>query len=159
MLASCMSRIADFLISALIRLSEGVSTVGRWFSLLAFLLGVAYLPQGMTWAVGMARFGAARGFFPAQYQAAVIALDISIGLVSFGIAAGLLLYKEWARKTWLIFLLALLFVHSIMISAEVMLGHKIRGSFFQWVALVLVMTLLSWVYLTKASVRSRFHNR
>jgi hypothetical protein len=38
----------------------------------------------------MARFGPARRFFPGQYQAAVIALDVIIGLVSFAIAAGLL---------------------------------------------------------------------
>jgi hypothetical protein len=71
--------------------------LGRWFSVLAFLLGVAYLSQGVTWLVSMARYGAARRFFPGQYQAAVIALDVSIGLASFVIAAGLLLYKEWAN--------------------------------------------------------------
>jgi hypothetical protein len=98
-----------------------------------------------------------RRFFPGQYQAAVIALDVIIGLVSFAIGAGLLLYKGWARKAWLIFLLALLFAHSVMSSAEVMLGHKIRGWIYQWIAMIILMTLVSWIYLTKASVRSRFH--
>ena len=132
--------------------------MGRWFSLLAFLLGVAYLAQGVTWLASMMRFGAASRFFTGQYQAAVIALDVMIGLASFAIAAGLLLYKDWARKAWLIFLLALLFVHSVMISAEVMLGHKIRGWLYQWIAMIILMTLVSWIYLTKASVRSRFSN-
>ena len=131
--------------------------MGRWFSLLAFLLGVAYLSQGAGWLTSMARFGASRRFFTGQYQAAVIALDVIIGLVSLGVGAGLLLYKEWARKAWLIFLPALLFAHSVMISAEVMLGHKIRGWLYQWIAMVILMTLVSWIYLIKASVRSRFH--
>jgi hypothetical protein len=107
-------------------------------------------------ADGHGRFGASRRFFPGQYQEAVIALDVIIGLLSFAIAAGLLVYKGWARKAWLIFLLALLFAHSVMISAEVMLGHKIRGWLYQWIAMIILMTLVSWIYLTKASVRSRF---
>jgi hypothetical protein len=131
--------------------------LGRWFAALAFVLGLAYLSQGVTWLISMARFGPARRFFPGQYQAAVIALDVIIGLVSFAIGAGLLLYKGWARKAWLIFLPALLFAHSVMISAEVMLGHKIRGWLYQWIAMIILMTLVSWIYLTKASVRSRFH--
>jgi hypothetical protein len=127
----------------------------RLLALIAFLLGLAYLTQGVSRLV---TFQSGRySFLILQIQLAIIFYDLLIGGASIFIAVGLFFLKEWARKAWLVFLVLTLLVHFLMTATQFFAGYSALGAVYKWIGIVISISIISWVYLSKAPVKAGFH--
>lgn len=124
------------------------------FGLFAFLFGIPYLIQGVSILVGI--FTRQHTLFTYQSQAFFIALDFGIAITSMVIGVGLVLHKEWARKAWLAYLLVLLFIHFIMTGLQYLAGNSNLSWLYKWIGFVILITIVSWAYLSTALAKSRF---
>ena len=135
----------------------------RLFALFAFLFGLPYLTQGLYRLIafdvsGLIALNARqRNFFLLQIQLAIILFDLLIGGTSIFIGAGLFLRKEWARKAWLVFLALTVLVHFFMTGIQFFAGYSIRAGGYLWIGLVIFVSIISWAYLSKATIKARFH--
>ena len=126
----------------------------RLFGIFAILFGLPYLSQGVSaLRVLSARFG----LFLFHYQLVVIVLDVLIGMASIVIGAGLFLRKEWARKAWLAFLIVLVLAHFHMTIIQILAGFPNMTALYRWIAVVVVISIISWAYLTNRKVKAGFH--
>ena len=128
------------------------SFVIRVFGIFASLIGVPYLLQArdMLFA-GLP----ASSLFTPPLQLAILTLDFALGMSAIIIAMGLFLHKEWARQTWLTYLLLLLFVHFNMKVIYLLAGRTVGLN--RWIAIVVFVTVVSWAFLSRASIKARFH--
>jgi hypothetical protein len=126
----------------------------RLFGVFAILFGGAYLAEGVPWLYKFVFGQQSREQFLIEYQMAVIFFDISIGMAALVIGIGLVLKKDWAREGWLGLLLFTLFGH-LVVSAMAWIGFGV-SPFNYWQGMVVVLTIISWAYLTKESVKSGF---
>lgn len=126
----------------------------RLFGLFAILFGGAYLAEGVPWLYKFVLGQQSREQFLIEYQMAVIFFDISIGMAAIVIGVGLLFKKDWAREGWLGLLLFTLFGH-LVVSAMAWIGFGV-SPFNYWQGMVVVLTIISWAYLTKESVKGGF---
>lgn len=128
------------------------SFVIRVFGIFASLIGVPYLIQARDMLI--AGLPASSLFIP-PLQLAILTLDFVLGMSAIIIAMGLFLHKEWARQTWLTYLLLLLFVHFNMTVIYLLAGR--RAALNRWIVVVVFVTVVSWAFLSKASIKARFH--
>lgn len=126
----------------------------RLFGLFAILFGCAYLAEGFPWLYKFVLGRQSREQFLIEYQMAVIFFDISIGIAALVIGVGLIFTRDWAREGWLGLLLFTLFGH-LVVSAMAWIGFGV-SPFNYWQGMVVVLTLISWAYLTKESAKARF---
>ena len=127
----------------------------RMLGIFAFLVGIPYLIQGLSLLLLVSPRRV--GFFIFQLQPAIIALDFVIGLASAVFGVGLFLHKEWARMAWLAFLLLTLFVHVNMTVLQLLAGFSHMEALYKWIGLVIFVTIISWAFLSKRSIKARFH--
>ena len=131
------------------------SIVIRMLGIFAFLFGLPYLIQGLTMVLLVSPRRV--GFLMFQLQPAIIALDFVIGLASLVFGVGLFLHKEWARMGWLASLLLTLFVHLNMTVLQLLAGFSQMGALYNWIGLVIFVTIISWAFLSKRSIKAHFH--
>jgi len=88
---------------------------------------------------------------------AIITLDVVLSMAAIVIGVGLFLHKEWARKTWLVYLILLLLVHFNMTVILLLGGYSRMAALYKWIAVVVVVSIISWAFLLKPSIKARFH--
>jgi hypothetical protein len=84
-----------------------------------------------------------------------VAINLTIGLVMFLIGVGVLLAKEWARVALLVTATVLLLVHALFLRLFVAYGYDLTQQIWN-VSLTGFIVLLSWLNLTKPSVKKYF---
>lgn len=130
------------------------SFVIRLFGIFAVLFGLAYFIQGESFlTIAFSRRYDVHVFL---LQMAIITFDLVLGSTSFLVGAGLFFHKEWARKTWLAFLPLALFVHFNLTVLQVLAGYTRMTRVLKWIGVVILVTILSWAFLTRPSVKARF---
>jgi len=129
--------------------------LARLFGLFAILFGSFYLSEGVSWLLKFASGATSRDLFWAQYQSAVILFDLVIGGGSMLAGAGMLLRRQWGRKTWLALLALTVFLHLLMTLSNRAVGIDVTRS-YGWVVMVLLTASISWALLTRPSVKARF---
>ena len=130
------------------------SIVIRMLGVFAFLFGLPYLIQ----ALGLiGRFPLRIDRFLFHLRLAIITLDLALSMAAMVIGVGLFLHKEWARKAWLAYLVLLLFVHFNMTVIQLFAGFSGMTALYKWIAVVVVVTIISWAFLLKPSIRVHFH--
>jgi len=130
------------------------SLVIKLFGLFALLFGLAYSVEGVfTLMIASSR---RYSFFITLLTLAVIIFDLLIGTGSMVIGVGLFFQKEWARKGWLIFLIFTLLVHFHMTIMQILAGYSSLGGLYAWIGIVVLISVLSWGYLSKTSIKARF---
>jgi hypothetical protein len=127
----------------------------RLSGLFAILFGSFYLSEGFSWLHRFASGATSRDLFWAHYQTAVILFDFFVGGCSILAGLGMLVHREWGRKTWLALLTFTLFLHFVMTLANHAAGIDVSRS-YGWVGMVVVATLISWAYLTRPAARVHF---
>lgn len=131
------------------------SLVIKLFGLFAWLFGIAYSVEGVyTLLIALSR---RYSFSITLLKLAVIIFDLLIGTGAMVIGVGLFFQKEWARKGWLIFLIFTLLVHFQMTIMQVLAGYSNLGGLYAWIGMVVMISLISWAYLSKPSIKARFH--
>lgn len=131
------------------------SVVIRMLGVFAFLFGLPYLIQ----AVGLlTRSSSVRSeLILFHLLLAIITLDVVLSMAAIVIGVGLFLHKEWARKTWLVYLVLLLFVHFNMTVIQLLGGFSRMTALYKWIAVVVVVTIISWAFLLKPSIKAHFN--
>jgi hypothetical protein len=127
----------------------------RLFGLLAVLLGSSYVSEGAHWLLSFASGATDRSPFWFQYQLAVIVIDFFIGGAAILSGLGVALLREWGRKCWLALLPLTLLLHAVTMLAQHAAGIDVRRS-YGWVGMVVLVSLLSWAYLTRPRAKARF---
>ena len=127
----------------------------RLFALVAGLLGLAYLIQAVVLLITFSPEW--YGLFVFLIKLAAIWFDVLIGGVSIFIAAGLFFRKEWARKAWLMFLIVTPLVHFFMTATQFAAGYTGLAGLYKWTGMIIFISLISWTYLSKATVKANFH--
>ena len=133
------------------------SFVIRLFGIFAFLFGLPYLIQGVTMLIVVFPQGGRLGSIRFQLLVSTIALDLVLGLAPTFIGVGLFMYKEWARKAWLAYLMLTLFVHLHMTVLQFLVRRVHMIELYKWIAVVVFVTILSWAYLSRSSSKASFH--
>jgi hypothetical protein len=128
----------------------------RLFGLFAFLFGLPYLTQGVNWVLAIQ---AGQYSFLIQIQLAIIFLDFIAGAASLILGVGLFFHREWARKAWLVFLILLLLAHFLVIVLQFDAGYPAGAALYKWIGVVILVSIISWAYLSKASTKARFHTK
>ena len=130
------------------------SMVIRMLGVFACLFGLPYLIQ----AVGLlTRSSSVRSeLILFHLVLAIISLDVVLSISAIVIGVGLFLHKEWARIVWLAFLLLLLLVHFNMTVMLLIGGSSRMTALYMWIALVVLVSIISWAFLSKASIKARF---
>jgi hypothetical protein len=119
------------------------------------LFGLPYIIQGINLSIAL---DAERySFFMTQMQLAFIGLDFLVGGGSLFIGTGLFFQKEWARKAWLVFLVLTPLAHFFVIVLLADAGHPAGAALYKWIGVVVLVSIISWAYLSKDSVKARFH--
>jgi hypothetical protein len=134
---------------------KGASPLIRVFALFAFLFGLAYLAEGVPRLIAFAP--GRDSFLILQVQLAIILLDLLIGVASIFIGVGLAFRKEWARKAWLILLILTLLVHFFMTATQFFARYSGLTTVYEWIGMVIFVSLISLIYLSKADVRAGFN--
>ena len=131
------------------------SVVIRMLGVFACFFGLPYLIQ----AVGlMTRSSSLRSeLILFHLVLAIITVDVVLSMAAIVIGVGLFLHKEWARKTWLVYLVLLLFVDFNMTVIQLLGGYSRMTALYTWIAVALVVTIISWAFLLKPSIRAHFH--
>ena len=88
---------------------------------------------------------------------AIITIDVVLSMAAIVIGVGLFLHKEWARKTWLVYLVLLLFVDFNMTVIQLLGGYSRMAALYKWIAIVVVVSIISWAFLLKPSIKARFN--
>jgi hypothetical protein len=84
-----------------------------------------------------------------------VEINLSIGGVTFIVGIGLLLAKEWARIAMLITTIVLLVIHGMVLIYFYATGKNPTLQIMNFLLMVLLV-LISWTTLTKASVKKHF---
>jgi hypothetical protein len=84
-----------------------------------------------------------------------VEINLSIGSVTFIVGIGLLLAKEWARIAMLITTIVLLVIHGMVLIYFYAAGKNPTLQIMNFLLMVLLV-LISWTTLTKASVKKHF---
>ena len=127
----------------------------RLIGFLVFLFGLPYIIQGVNLIISLdpERYS----FFIIQIQMGLIGLDFLIGGGSLFIGIGLFFQKEWARKAWLVFLILLLLAHFFVIVLLTAVGNPAGPALYKWIGVVILVSIISWAYLSRAFVKASFH--
>ena len=125
------------------------------FALVALMLGLSYLRQGMSTLIAIPS-GQYR-FFTLLIQLALTFFELLFGVASIVIAAGLFFRKEWARKAWLVFVLLTLLVGLYLTAIQFFAAYSGLAGVYVWIGLLILISAISWLYLFKVSTKARFH--
>ncbi len=125
------------------------------FALLALMFGLSYLGQGISTLIAIPS-GRYR-FFILLIQLALTFFELLFGVASIVIGAGLFFRKEWARKAWLVFVLLTLLVGLYLTAMQFFAGYSGLARVYGWIALLIFVPTISWVYLSKAPIKARYH--
>jgi hypothetical protein len=82
-----------------------------------------------------------------------ILLNLNVGMVTFVLGIGVLLAKEWARTTWLMCTIALLALHTVVLTLS--RGSNVVMPILNFILIVLLF-LVSWWKLTREPVKELF---
>jgi hypothetical protein len=134
---------------------EGAPLLINLFALYALLFGLSYLSQGMSTLIAIPS-GRYR-FFILLMQLALTYFELLFGVASIVISAGLFFRKEWARKAWLVFVILTLLVGLYLTAIQFFAGYTGLAGVYGWIGLLIFVSTISWVYLSKAPIKARFH--
>lgn len=126
----------------------------KLFALVAFLFGLLHLGDGLSSL--LTTLSGRYSFFILQIQLAILFFDLIFGVASIVIAVGLFLRKELARESWLVFLLLMLLVWLHMTAIKFFAGYSGLGQIYRWIGMLVLVSIISWAYLSKAVVKARF---
>ena len=129
--------------------------LGRLAGAFAVLFGMFYLAEGAGWLQRFASGATSRDLFWFHYQSAVILFDFVVGGGATLAGAGMLLRMDWGRKVWLGLLLLTVLLHGLLTFANLTAGINLSAP-GGWVLMVVTVTLISWVLLTRPFARARF---
>ena len=115
------------------------------------LLAVVVIVYGITYV----QWGGAQLLGERRGTASIIALNFILGVGILLIGIGLIRAREWARTGWLGAALALLFLHCLWLVVFYSRGNTLGPTNWE-IALIFVLAAVSWVYLTKPSVKRLF---
>jgi len=135
--------------------AKSKSIVIRMLGVFASLFGLPYLIEAAGLLIS--RFDLGSNFFLFHLLVATITLDFIMSVAAIVIGVGLFLHKEWARKTWLVYLVLALFVHFNMTVILLLGGYSRMTALYRGIALVFVVCIISWAFLLKPSIKARFH--
>ncbi len=96
-------------------------------------------------------------FFILLIELALTFFDLLFGVASIVIGAGLFFRKEWARKAWLVFMILTVVVGLHLTAIQFLAGYSGLAAVYDWIGLLTFVSAISWVYLSKAAIRARFH--
>ena len=117
------------------------------------LLGVTIMIYGLSYlrhaATQMFLFLTNSPYTEARY----ILLNLNVGMVTFVLGIGVLLAKEWARTTWLMSTIALLALHTVVLTLP--RGSNVVMPILNFVLIVLLF-LVSWWKLTRPEIKELF---
>ena len=117
------------------------------------LLGVTIMIYGLSYL----RHVATQMFLfftnAANAEVRYILLNLNVGLVTFALGIGVLLAKEWARTTWLMCSIALLALHTVILTLP--RGSNVVMPILNFVLIVLLF-LVSWWKLTRPEIKELF---
>jgi capsular polysaccharide biosynthesis protein len=68
--------------------------------------------------------------------------------------------KKWARRAWLVFLILTLHVHFFMTAIQFFAaysGYSGLARVYVWIGMVIFVSIISWAYLCKATIKAGFH--
>jgi len=119
------------------------------------MFGLSYLGQGISTLIAIPS-GRYR-FFILLIQLALTFFELLFGVASIVIGAGLFFRKEWARKAWLVFVLLTLLVGLYLTAMQFFAGYSGLARVYGWIALLIFVPTISWVYLSKAPIKARYH--
>ncbi|MGH9874448.1 MAG: hypothetical protein ACRD9S_18490 [Pyrinomonadaceae bacterium] len=133
----------------------GAPLLTSLFALFALLFGLSYLSQGVStlMAIASRRYS----FFILLTQLALTFFELLFGVASIVIGAGLFFRKEWARKAWLVFVILTLLVGLYLTAMQFLAGYSGLARVYGWIGLLILVSAISWVYLSKARIKARFH--
>ncbi len=127
----------------------------RLFALVAFLFGLLHLGDGLLSLI--TTLSGRHSFFILQIQLAILFFDLLFGVGSLVIAVGLFLRKELAREAWLVFLILMLLVWLHLTAMKFFAGYSGLGGIYRWIGMLVLVSIISWAYLSKAAIKARFH--
>jgi hypothetical protein len=133
----------------------GVPLLISLFALIALLFGLSYLGQGVSILIAIPS-GRYR-FFILLIELALTFFDLLFGVASIVIGAGLFFRKGWARKAWLVFMILTVVVGLHLTAIQFFAGYSGLAAVYDWIGLLIFVSAISWVYLSKAAIRARFH--
>ena|SRR5258705_9082448 len=133
----------------------GAPLLTSLFALFALLFGLSYLGQGV--ATLMAMSSGRYTFFIFQIQLALTFFELLFGVASIVIGAGLFFRKEWARKAWLVLMILTLLVGLHLTAIQFFAGYSGLAGVYDWIGFLIFVSAISWVYLSKAPIKARFH--
>lgn len=125
----------------------------RLFALVALMFGLLHLGDGLSELVKTLR-GA--NVLILQLQLASMLIDLVFGLASLIIAVGLFFLKNWARKAWLVILALMLVVWLHLMIMKYLAGYTGVSGIYSWIAMLILVAIISWTYLTRKRIKSRF---
>ncbi len=59
--------------------------------------------------------------------------------------------------SWLVFLILMLLVWLHMTVIKFFAGYTGLGQIYRWFAMLILVSIISWAYLSKATIKARFH--
>lgn len=131
----------------------------RLFGLFGIILGAAYFNEGVAF-IFLLRFALeqqARQVFITYLL--FVTWDFLFGTSLIVAGIGVLLFREWARYMWLGLMPALVVVHLGIIVVTELFRGGVSTSYLVWTAMVVAVAVLSWWYMTKERIRTRFARR
>jgi hypothetical protein len=114
------------------------------------MLASSYFLEGLTLALrGPGRGDSTRILF--RFMS--MSLDFVFALVLVVVGIGLLFAQRWARKMWLITMSILTTLH-LLLTVLSQLGLGVSTVHLLWTWLMVLLTMLSWWYFTKADTKA-----
>ena len=121
------------------------------------LLGVVIMFYGVSFLqFGAVQFYEAIYYRPVRVNWYIIASNVNIGLVIAVTGIGLIFAKEWARIFWLMSTIALIALE-IYLLVMTIVDEARPGLQLLNVILLLLLSVISWVKLTRPEVKELFH--
>ena len=142
--------------------AEGKPTLGRvgstfvisLFAVFALMFGLAYLGEGISRLI--ATSSESYSSFILLIQLALTFSNLLFGVASLVIGVGLFFRKEWARKAWLVLSILTLVTALHLTAMQILADYSDLGRVYGWIGLLIFVSAISWVYLTKATIKASF---
>jgi hypothetical protein len=136
----------------------GAALLISLFVLFAFLFGLGYLAQGVSKLIAMPSVD--DSFFVFLIEIARIFFYLLFGVAAIIIGAGLFFRREWARMAWLVVVILTLLVGLLLAALQFFAGYTNSAGIYGWIGWIgflFFAASISWVYLSKAAIKTRFH--
>ena len=135
-------------------LRVGSTFVISLFAVFALMFGLAQLVEGISTliAIPSGRYSS----FVLLIQLALTFSNLLFGVASLVIGVGLFFRKEWARKAWLVLSILTLVTALHLTAMQILADYTNLGRVFGWIGLLIFVSAISLVYLTKAPIKASF---